>query len=71
MTLFVTIVSYQGNNPLVFLAGLIDLPSLRGETLIFRWLKRGKFVNFSKTDEKALLNKNRKTLLADYWQLIT
>jgi hypothetical protein len=34
----------------------IALPSLWGETLISRWLKRRKFVNFSKTDERALFN---------------
>jgi hypothetical protein len=32
------------------------LPSLWGETLISRWLKRRKFVNFSKTDERAIVS---------------
>jgi len=32
------------------------LPSLWGETLISRWLKRRKFVNFSQTDERALVH---------------
>jgi len=30
------------------------LPSLWGEMLISRWLKRRKFVNFSQTDERAI-----------------
>jgi hypothetical protein len=33
------------------------LPSLWGETLISRWLKWRKFVNFSETDERAIVTK--------------
>jgi hypothetical protein len=36
------------------LRSIIALPSLWGETLISRWLKWRKFVNFSETDERAL-----------------
>jgi hypothetical protein len=39
-------------NPETFV--IIPLPSLWGETLISRWLKWRKFVNFSETDERAL-----------------
>lgn len=37
---------------------IFGYPSLWGKTLIFRWLKRRKLVNFSKTDERGLVRYN-------------